>query len=82
LNQSHSFYYGGDPEILYRNSYWNEELAKQWLKEADFILLEKGEKLDFEIKIVESKDYIALPPTRKVEKCRWQSIIEIYQPVK
>jgi hypothetical protein len=82
LNQSHSFYYGGDPEILYRNSYWNEELAKQWLKEADFILLEKGEKLDFEIKIVESKDYIALTPTHKVEKCRWQSIIEIYQPVK
>ena len=81
LNQSHSFYYGGDSELLLKNGYWTEELARQWMKEADFILLEKGEKLDFEIKTVESKDYIALTPTRKVEKCRWQSIIEIYQPV-
>ncbi|MCJ7434114.1 MAG: hypothetical protein MUO77_11560, partial [Anaerolineales bacterium] len=82
LNQSHSFYYGGDSDLLLRNGYWTEELARQWMKEADFILLEKGEKLDFEVKIVESKDYITLSPTRKVEKCRWQSIIEIYKPVK
>jgi len=82
LNQSHSFYYGGDSEILYRNSYWNDELARQWMKEADFVLLEKGEKLDFEVKMVEGGGFLFLGQTRKVEKCRWQSIIEIYKPVK
>jgi hypothetical protein len=82
LNQSHSFYYGGDSEILYRNSYWNDELARKWMKEADFVLLEKGEKLDFEVKMVEGGGFLFLGQTRKVEKCRWQSIIEIYKPVK
>ncbi len=81
LNQSHSFYYGGDSEILYRNSYWNDELARKWMKEADFVLLEKGEKLDFEVKMVEGGGFLFLGQTRKVEKCRWQSIIEIYKPV-
>ena len=82
LNQSHSFYYGGDSELLLKNGYWTEELARQWMKEADFILLEKGEKLDFEVKMVEGGDFESLGQTRKVEKCRWQSIIEIYRPVK
>ena len=78
LNQSHSFYYGGDSDLLLKNGYWTEELARKWLQEADFVLLEKGEKLEFEVKTVESKDFISLGQTRKVEKCRWQSIIEIY----
>jgi 4-amino-4-deoxy-L-arabinose transferase-like glycosyltransferase len=82
LNQSHSFYYGGDSDLLLKNGYWTEELAKQWMKEADFILLEKGEKLDFEVKMVEGGGFESLGQTRKVEKCRWQSIIEIYRPVK
>lgn len=82
LNQSHSFYYGGDSDLLLKNGYWTQELAEKWLKESDFILLEKGEKLDFEVKLVESSDFVSLGQTIKVEKCRWQSIIEIYKPVK
>jgi hypothetical protein len=31
---------------------------------------------------VEGGCFIFLGQTRKVEKCRWQSIIEIYKPVK
>ena len=81
LNQSHSFYYGGDSDLLLKNGYWTEELAQKWLREADFVLLEKGEKLDFEIKAVEGGGFESLGQTRKVEKCRWQSIIEIYKPV-
>jgi hypothetical protein len=79
INQSHSFYYGGVSDVLYRNSYWTDELAKQWMKEADFVLLEKGEKFPFEIAMVEGGDFNFIGQTRKVEKCRWQSIVEIYQ---
>ena len=37
MNHVHSYFIGGDAETLLRYSQWNDELARQWLAEADYI---------------------------------------------
>jgi hypothetical protein len=81
LNQSHSFFVGGDSDILLRNGFWNDALAKQWLAEADYILIEVGEKQDWEMQILNSDRYVKLNASPKAEKCRWQSSILVYKRV-
>jgi hypothetical protein len=81
LNQSHSFFVGGDSDILLRNGLWNDALAKQWLAEADYILIEVGEKQDWEMQILNSAKYEKLSAAPKAEKCRWQSSILVYKRV-
>ncbi len=80
LNQIHSFYIGGDSEILQQRSLWNQALAEQWLGEADYILNELGNTQDFEQVAFDSGDYVKIGSTGSIEKCRgWQSVIEVYQ---
>jgi hypothetical protein len=52
LNQNHSFRIGSDSESLLRNGFWNQELAVQWLEDADIILIEKPYLRDWEEQIL------------------------------
>jgi hypothetical protein len=79
LNHVHGFFTGGDADILYRFSRWNDALARQWIREADFVLLQKGFVQDWEQQTVDGGGYIRLDPTRKLERCQWQSVIEVYR---
>lgn len=79
LNHVHSYYNGGDADILYRYSRWNDVLARQWIHEADYVLLQRGYVQSWEQQTVDSGGYLRLDPTRKLEKCQWQSVIEVYQ---
>jgi hypothetical protein len=81
LNHIHSFREGGEEDWLLRFSFWNEGIARRWLNEADFTLIEKAHLRDWEEAILESGGYIKIASTPKVEKCRWQSIIDVYQRV-
>lgn len=81
LNHSHSFFVGGDADALLRAGLWNDALAKQWLAETDFILIEAGLKQDWVMEILESGPYEQLNSAPKAEKCRWQSAILVYKRV-
>jgi hypothetical protein len=39
LNQDYTFYLSGEDDELIRSGYWNESLARSWLKETDFVLV-------------------------------------------
>ncbi len=45
LNHVHSYFVGGGSDILLRFSHWNDELARQWLEEADYIMVQNTEKV-------------------------------------
>jgi hypothetical protein len=60
---------------------WNDVLAKQWLAETDYVLIEAGLKQDWVMEIVESDKYIKLKAAPKAERCRWQSSILVYKRV-
>ncbi len=82
LNHVHSYRLGGDADVLYRFSHWNDALARQWIREADYVLLQSGFVQTWEQQTVDGGGYLRLDPTRKLEKCRWQSVIEVYQRLK
>jgi hypothetical protein len=79
LNHSHSFFVGGDADALLRAGLWNDTLAKQWLAEADFVLIEAGLKQEWVMEILESGPYEQLKSAPKAEKCRWQSAILVFK---
>jgi hypothetical protein len=81
LNHVHNFSYGGDAATRLQFNRWNDTRARQWLAEADFILIEAGEKQDWVTQILEGDGYVQLESTGMVEKCRWQSVILVYQRV-
>lgn len=81
LNHSHSFFVGGDADTLLRAGLWNDVLAKQWLAETDYVLIEAGQKQDWVMEIVESDQYVELKNSPRTEKCRWQSSILVYKRV-
>jgi hypothetical protein len=81
LNHLHSYFVGGDADALLRTGLWNDVLAKQWLAEADYILIEAGLKQDWVMEILESDHYVKLQASPKAERCRWQSSILVYKRV-
>jgi len=81
LNHTHSFFIGGDTDALLRIGLWNDVLAKQWLAEADYVLIEAGLKQDWVMEILESDQYIKLKASPRTERCRRQSAILVYKPV-
>jgi hypothetical protein len=79
MNHVHSFYNGGDSDTLLRFSHWNEDLARQWLEEADYILFQPEERIYLSDEILESGDYVKVMASPKAERCRWQSVINVYR---
>jgi len=81
LNHLHSYFVGGDADALLRTGLWNDVLARQWLTETDYVLVEAGLQQDWVMEILDSDKYIKLKPAPKTEKCRWQSSILVYKRV-
>ena len=79
LNQVHYYVNGGDTETLRRFGYWNNELAEQWFGEADYILVQETELVYLNEQMLESGKYVKVLDAPKAEKCRWQSVIQVYQ---
>jgi hypothetical protein len=40
INDGYSFRVGGDPERVLKYGFWNAALSRQWLADADFVILE------------------------------------------
>jgi hypothetical protein len=79
LNHVHSYYLGGDSEALLRYGLWTDELARQWLAEADYILVQNTEKVYLTDEMLESGEYVKVMSAPRAERCRWQSVIQVYQ---
>ena len=81
LNHVHSFVYGGDADILYQYSHWNDELAKRWLADADYIMVQPTDMIYLTSDMLESGKYVKVMSSPKLEKCRWQSVVNVYKRV-
>jgi hypothetical protein len=79
LNHVHSYLIGGDSDLLLRAGYWNDALAQQWLKDADYIMVQGAEKVYLTDEMLESGEYVKVMSAPKAERCRWQSVITIYR---
>ena len=79
LNHVHSYFRGGESDVLLRYGQWNDALARQWLAEADYILVQNTEKVYLTDQTLESGQYTKVFSAPRAEKCRWQSAIQVYQ---
>jgi Dolichyl-phosphate-mannose-protein mannosyltransferase len=79
INGGYSFYIGGNSDTLAKMGLWNEQLASNWQKEADYILIK-----DANFKKSSMKDYVTsgqfdeLAQTPQVSPCVPGSAIHIY----
>jgi 4-amino-4-deoxy-L-arabinose transferase-like glycosyltransferase len=79
LNHLHYYSRGGDADTLLRFNRWNDELAETWLSEADYILVQETEMFHLNKQTLESGQYVKVFSAPKAERCRWQSVIHVYQ---
>jgi hypothetical protein len=79
MNHVHSYFTGGDVDMLLRYSQWNDELARQWLSEADYILVQNTEKVYLTDEMLESGEFVKVTSAPRAERCRWQSVIQVYR---
>lgn len=79
MNHVHSYFLGGEADTLLRYSQWNDELARQWLDEADYILLQNTERVYLTDEMLESGEFVRVMSAPRAERCRWQSVIQVYQ---
>ena len=78
INHGYSYRRGGDPDELVRYGWWGAELADQWLKEADVILIEARLYGGFATQFAESEDFDEVSPSPAMVPCRNNSPIHIY----
>jgi len=80
LNHWYSYRVGGDADITLRNGMWNEELAKRWKAEADYLLIAERYVLEWQQEN-SSEQYEELSPASLAIPCRKKSIIHIFKRI-
>jgi hypothetical protein len=83
LNRKFYFRMGGDPEILERRNYWNDELARRWLFEADYILLDEEAAKFWEPQLfgVYKGSFDQLKPTSNAVPCQDRTFLRVYKTI-
>ncbi len=78
INNGYSFRLGGDPDDLLRYGWWSQELADQWIHEADVLLIEARLYGGFATTFAESDAFDEVSPTNALVPCRSNSAIHIF----
>jgi len=81
IEGSYSRYVGGDKDMLLRFGLWNEEIAREWAGDADYLLIKERYYEGWLKELVESGQFDELEPTPPVVECRNDSRIHIFQRI-
>jgi hypothetical protein len=79
MNQEFNRLTNGDSQLLNRYGYWNDELAKKWRQEADYLLLEENNLAALEASGEFGNDFHQIGVTQPIAACRPDSAIYVYQ---
>lgn len=82
VNDIYSFYVNGNDDELLKFGLWNESLARQWLKEADYIVIEDKYFSGFYRSILKSGRYQLITILPSQSSCRENSRLRVYQPIR
>jgi hypothetical protein len=78
LNHIHNYYIGGDSDPLLRLGYWNDTLARQWLNESRYALIEKDYMQSWEQEVLYSGQFKEIE-TPRLGACRSATRISIFR---
>lgn len=79
LNGDYTFMLSGESEVLERFGYWDAQLARSWLVEADYVLVEERVYSDIHLFGFDEKHYDEMIRTRPTNPCRADSSILIFR---
>ena len=79
LNHWYNYLKGGNAQKILARGFWNAELRRQWLNEADYILLADQYTDDWGNNQERSSQFNELSPTPRVNPCEKTSVIHIFQ---
>jgi hypothetical protein len=79
INGTYTYYKNGDSDALLRYGFWNEELARQWAQEADYVLIQPRFFQGWLKKAVKSDEFEELEPSPPVVACRDGAEIRIFR---
>ncbi len=79
---AYTYRIGGDAEEVEASGYWNEELAKRWMIEADFLVMEESlPAYTPPLEEVVDLDSYTLTVLSPVNPCRLQTQLLVYQRI-
>jgi len=79
FNTVYSYRIGGDPDELAKVGLWNEELARLWAEETDYILFAERSYTGWLTEYVENGEFVEITPTTPLNPCRADTSIHIYR---
>lgn len=82
LNDGYSFREDGDSDKLFKYGFWNAELSRRWMNEADYLLI-----IDYAYKktynsVIDLDKFEELPLTEPIATCRDYSTIHTFKRIK
>jgi hypothetical protein len=78
LNADYTFILEGDTSSIFRLSYWNMQLARDWLQEADFVLFEERIYSRMADLGFDERQFDEITKTAPTNPCRPDSSIMIF----
>lgn len=79
LNYMFNYLEGGTSDELYQHGYWNEELALEWLAEADYAIVENSTFSGDIVKWIDAKQFDELPHTIPINQCSPNDYFRIFR---
>jgi hypothetical protein len=81
VNGSYSFNLGQDSDGLERYGFWNQELADNWVHQADYVLIQERYFRNWLEEVVTRGRYRELQPTGLTAACQPDSRIRIFRRI-
>ena len=79
FNIDYSYRKGGDPDELVKYGLWNDELARHWAKDADYIIIAEHAHSGWLAEYVENGSFTEVAPTAPLNPCQTDTRIHIYR---
>lgn len=79
LNYMFNYILGGTSDRLYELGYWNEDLALEWLSQADYAIIENTTFTGDVVKWINAEQFDELPHTISINQCRTTDYFRIFR---
>ena len=79
LNYMFNYLEGGSSDELYKHGYWNEELALEWLAEADYAIIENSTFNGDVVKWINPEQFDELAHTVPINACDPSNYFRIFR---
>lgn len=79
FNNIYSYREGGDPDKLVKSGLWNEDLARLWAADADYLLITESYYSGWLAEYIENNKFGEITPTAPLNPCQPDTRIHIYR---